>query len=51
VDTCTVFVRDLTAKPFNSLTIAPKTTMTVNSVVGLKLTMELPELIDQDDEF
>lgn len=51
VDSCTVYPTGLIPNNFYSLTIAPISTMTVNSLVGVRFTAVLAVPINQNDYF
>lgn len=51
VDTCSMYPSGLVPKPFNSLVVAPTTTMTVNSLVALRFTANFSAPINQRDYF
>jgi hypothetical protein len=51
VDTCNAYPSGLVASAFNTFTVAPVATMTVNSQVGLRFTANFSAPINQADYF
>lgn len=50
VDTCTIYATGLIANTLTSVVITPISTMTVNTNVGLRFDLTLPDFCDQNDD-
>ncbi len=50
VDTCTIYATGLIANTLTSVVITPLSTMTVNTNVGLRFDLTLPDFCDQYDD-